>query len=190
VRACYGPACRSWSNVACAPIGRSTTVGMPTPRCPPPDFGSQTRRTSPGGSRPVSRTWRSAARSGARVALRLLDRLSVHSRCPLVAYHLEQRLCQIGRRRHRFEQPTGVRHTGDGSCRFLGLRRMQHRFPRRPSNLSLTASITASSTTSTRSCKPSVSRGRDCRVMTTRAGITSVGRQPSATVSTSALKKR
>jgi hypothetical protein len=59
------------------------------------------------------------------ILLRFHDRLSVHSRCPLVAYHLEQRLRQIGRRRYLLEQPTGVDRTGDGSCRFLGLRCMQ-----------------------------------------------------------------
>ena len=40
------------------------------------------------------------------VALCFLDRLSVHSRRTLVAYHLQQRLCQIGDRRYFFQQPT------------------------------------------------------------------------------------
>src|SRR6516225_754794 len=61
------------------------------------------------------------------IMLRFLDRLSIHSRRSLVAYHLEQRLCQIGDRRHLFEQPTGVGRIGDGSCRSLALCRMQQK---------------------------------------------------------------
>ena len=77
---------------------------------------------------PIAFRQQSVAQRGEKrrsIVLRFLDRLSIHSRRSLVAYHLEQRLCQIGDRRHLFEQPTGVGGTGDGSCRFLGLRCVQ-----------------------------------------------------------------
>jgi hypothetical protein len=89
---------------------------MPTTRLRQPDPADI---TGPIAFRQQSVAQRGEKRSS--IVLRFLDRLSVHSRRPLVAYHLEQRLCQIGDRRHLFEQPTGVGRTGDGSCHSLAL---------------------------------------------------------------------
>jgi hypothetical protein len=60
-----------------------------------------------------------------RLRLRLLDRLSVETRCALVAHHVDERQSQIGLRRHLFQQPTGIGCPGDGSCRSLALRSLQ-----------------------------------------------------------------
>ena len=60
---------------------------------------------------------------------RLLDRLSVHARCSLVAHHVQQRLGQIGFGRHLLKQPTGVGHAGAGTSRFLVPRFVQQKAP-------------------------------------------------------------
>ena len=101
---------------------RNPKPPLPTSRLRQPDPADVTG--------PIAFRQQSVAQRGEErrsIMLRFLDRLSVHSRRSLVAYHLEQRLCQIGDRRHLFEQPTGVGRIGDGSCRSLALCRMQQK---------------------------------------------------------------
>jgi hypothetical protein len=60
---------------------------------------------------------------------RHLDRLSVRTRCSLVAHHVQQRPGQIGFGRHLLKQLTGVSDAGAGTSRFLVPRFMQQNAP-------------------------------------------------------------